>query len=197
MANANKNAKATTQTTKTNEIAPAAITRFSVDEIANKIVNLIISRNSEGEILIANTIEDDSIINNCKFVRAAVTFIESVKDGNAYDAVSSLTEICTNPRYADGLTQIVEYLKSSNSDFAFWIKNCLGQRWRFNDSLLNTLWNMKNFNRSAAIVLYGMVSYLADTCFSAIEINGYFGDTAGLGSITTNCSVFFKDSWDD
>ena len=171
-------------------------TRYSVEEIANKIVNLFITRNNNGDILVANIIEDESIVNNCKFVKAIMTFIDSVSTGNSYDTASSLTEICTNPRYTDGLNQMVLYLRLSNADFAFWLKNCLGQNWKFNDALLNTLWSMKTFNRAAAIILYGMVSYLSDTCFRDIEINGYFGDTTGLGAITENCSVFFRN-WED
>lgn len=187
----------------TNEITEAKVkqevTRYTPEEIANMIVNLLITRNNNGDILVANVIEDESIVNNCKFVKAIMVFIDSVSTGNSYDAVSSLTEICTNPRYADGLDQICAYLRSSNSDFAYWLKNCLSQsqNWKFNDALLNTLWTMKTFHRAAAIILYGMVSYLSDVCFNSIEINGYFGDTAGLGAITENCSVFFRDNWDN
>lgn len=194
------NAKATN-----NEITEAKVkvdqviedTRFDTDEIANMIVNLIVTRNNNGDILIANVVEDDSIANNCKFVKAVMTFIESVSIGNSYDAISSLTEVCTNPRYTDGLNQIVAYLRATNADFSFWLKNCLSQTWKFNDALLNTLWNMKGFNRASAIILYGFVSYLSDTCFKEIEINGYFGDVAGLGAITENCSVFFRNNWED
>lgn len=201
MATTKRNATKANEITEVSEAKVKAVqaedTRFTADEISNMIVNLLATRSSSGDILIANVVEDDSIANNCKFAKAVMTFIESVIIGNSYDAISSLTEICTNPRYTDGLNQIVAYLRATNGDFNFWIKNCLSQNWKFNDALLNTLWNMKGFNRAAAITLYGVVTYLSDMNFKDIEIYGYYGDITGLNAITESCSVFFRDGWED
>ena len=189
-------AKATTKAK--NEIAEANFTedtRYSPNEVGNKIVELLIDTNKNGETLIAGIVEDDSILNNNKFVKAAMTFIESVAHNNSYDAISSLTEICTNKRYSNGLDEIVEYLIYKNNDFAYWMKSCDFTTWHFDDALLNKLWSLEDFNRRAAVTIFGIVSYLTDMTFP-ITITGYFGDRAYLSVIAENLSVFFK-SWDN
>ena len=174
---------------KVNEIAK--VDRFAPEEVANIIVNLIVSVDKNGNILIANTPEEDSIANNRRFVKAVMSFIEAVNGGIGYDAVSALTEICTNVRYQSELDNIVTFLCNRNSDYGYWLRNINHSEWHFNDALLNVLWNLKGFNRRAAITLYGMVSYLTDMTFNTIQINNYHGDIAGLGAISSNLAVFF------
>lgn len=199
---ANTKANEITAETKANDanevakVTPIEDTRFTPQEVANMIANLLISIDKNGDILVANTPEEDSIANNRRFVKAITAFIEAVNDGNGYDAISALTEICTNPRYQSELDSIVSFLCNRNSDYSYWIRNTNYSEWHFNDALLNVLWNLKTFNRRAAISLYGMVSYLTDMTFHSIIINNYHGDIACLGAITQNCSVLFREDWE-
>jgi len=119
-----------------------------------------------------------------------VTFVESVKSLNPYNALSALTYIVS----WDEVEHLVNWLGNTRPTDCEWLNAIKWEDVVFDDYLLNTVWQGKRFNKRAAVLLYGMVSYLADTGFD-LRIYNYRGDIASLSVATENAAYFFKEDF--
>ena len=167
---------------------------YSTGDICRMLSDLVVTENKYGEILVAGIPEEQSCLDSRRFTNAVTAFIESVKSGNSYDALSTLVFICCN--YESELDNIVSYISNRNKEYSEWINSIKFDELHFNDVLLNKIWQIEHFNHKAAITLYGAVSYLADCTFPDIAIYNYFGDKANLSAIATNTSILFKEEWE-
>ena len=167
---------------------------YSTEDTCKMLTDLIVTENRYGKLLVAGVAEEQSCLDSRRFCNAVTTFIESVKSGNSYDALSSLVFICCD--YEAELDNIVTYISNRNKEYSEWINSIKFDEIHFNDVLLNKVWQIENFNHKAAITLYGAVSYLTDCSFPDIIIYNYFGDRADLSAITSNVSILFKEEWE-
>lgn len=168
---------------------------YSTGDICRKLSDLVVSKNKYGEMLVAGILEAESCLDSRRFTNAVTTFVESVKSGNSYVALSSIVFICCD--YEAELDYLISYIANRNKEYSEWINSIKFDEWYFNDVLLNKVWQIEHFNRKAAITLYGAVSYLADCTFPDIIIYNYDGDIAVLSTITTNVADYlFKEEWE-
>ena len=175
---------------KTNNNKAESSRTYSTEEICNKIAELFVTQNEYGDILIAGVPDTDSILDSRKFCKAVVAFVEAVKHADSYNALSALAYIVS----WDEVDNLIEWLGTVRPTDCEWL-NCV--KWDevvFDDYLLNTVWNSKRFNKRAAMLLYGLVSYLADAGFN-LRVYNYNGDIASLSVATENASVFFKEEF--
>lgn len=161
-----------------------------VMEVLEEIYSLIAVQKADGNIYLKGTSLNlnSSILDSRVFMRAIETFCASVIDGNGYDAMSSLVYIC-DMKHSDQLdifVKVISNMVDIPSDDQL-------SKWTFDDSLLNFVWKSNAFNRKVAVILYGMVSAVAERGFD-IHINNYNGDIAPLNSITLNFAPVFR--WD-
>ena len=161
-----------------------------VMEVLEEIYNLIAVHKSDGGIYLKRTSLNlnESILDSRVFMKAIETFVASVLDGNGYDAMSSLVYICDMKQHdrLDIFVKVISNMVDIPSD------ECLS-KWTFDDSLLNFVWKSNAFNRKVALILYGMVSAVAERGFD-VHINNYNGDIAPLSSISLNFAPLFR--WD-
>ena len=177
---------------KTNDVNNKVESRctYSTEEICNKIVELFITQNEYGDILVAGVPDTDSILDSRKFCKAVVAFVEAVKHTDPYNALSALAYIVS----WDEVDSLIEWLGTVRPTECEWLNVIKWEDVVFEDYLLNTVWQNKRFNKRAAVLLYGMVSYLADARFD-LRIYNYNGDIASLSVATENASVFFKEEF--
>ncbi len=168
----------------------AAKNENKVMEVLEEIYNLIAVQKSDGCIYLKGTSLNlnDSILDSRVFMKAIETFVASVLDGNGYDAMSSLVYICDMKQHdhLDIFVKVISNMVDIPSDESL-------SKWTFDDSLLNFVWKSNSFNRKVAVILYGMVSAVAERGFD-IHINNYNGDIAPLSSISFNFAPLFR--WD-
>lgn len=163
---------------------------YSTEEICNKIAELFIEQDQYGNIMIAGIPDSDSILDSRKFCKAVVAFVEAVKSANPYDALSALAYIVS----WDEVEHLVNWLGNTRSTDCEWLNVIKWEDVVFDDYLLNTVWQGKRFNKRAAVLLYGMVSYLADSGFD-LRLYNYGGDVASLSVATENAAYFFKEDF--
>jgi len=175
---------------KTNNNKAESTRTYSTEEICSKIAELFVEQNEYGDIMIAGIPDSDSILDSRKFCKAVVTFVESVKSLNPYNALSALTYIVS----WDEVEHLVNWLGNTRPTDCEWLNAIKWEDVVFDDYLLNTVWQGKRFNKRAAVLLYGMVSYLADTGFD-LRIYNYRGDIASLSVATENAAYFFKEDF--
>ena len=161
-----------------------------VAEVLDEIYNLIAVQKADGAIYLKGTALNlnDSILDSRVFMRAIETFVASVIDGNGYDAMSSLVYICDirHSKQLDIFVRVISNIVEMPSDDEL-------AKWTFDDSLLNFVWKSSTFDRKVAVILFGMVSAIAEKGFD-IHINNYGGDIAPLSSISHNFAPLFR--WD-
>lgn len=161
---------------------------YSTEEICNKIAELFVEQDEYGDIMIAGVPDSDSILDSRKFCKAVVSFVEAVKNTDPYNALSSLAYIVS---WAE-IEQLVNWLCNARSKECEWLNSVKWDEVIIDDYLVNRLWKQSNFNKKAAILLYGMVSYLTDMRFD-IRMYNYGGDVASLSVATENASCLFED----
>ena len=160
-------------------------------EILDEMYGSICYQKPDGKMYLkgSSILLESTILDSRTFIRALECFVTSVIDGNAYDTLSSITFICTDPRFQKDLNAFIKAFVSSKevyipSDY---------EKWTFDDALLSYVWGQPSFNKLPAIFLYGMVTAISDTGFD-IKINNYGGDIAHLNTITCNFAPLFR--WD-
>jgi hypothetical protein len=163
---------------------------YSTEEICNKIAELFVTQNEYGDILVAGVPDTDSILDSRKFCKAVVAFVEAVKHTDPYNALSALAYIVS---WAE-VDNLIEWLGTVRPTDCEWLNVIKWEDVVFEDYLLNTVWQNKRFNKRAAVLLYGMASYLADARFD-LRVYNYNGDIASLSVATENASVFFKEEF--
>ena len=162
-----------------------------VMEILNEMYGTICYQKTDGKMYLTGSsiLLESTILDSRTFIRALECFVGAVCDGNAYDALSSLTFICTDPRFQKDLNAFIKAFVSNKevcipSDY---------DKWTFDDALISYVWGQPSFNKLPAIFLYGMVTAISDTGFD-VKINNYGGDIAHLSTITYNFTPLFR--WD-
>ena len=159
-------------------------------EVLDEIYNLIAVQKADGDIYLKSTSLklNESILDSRVFMNAIETFTGSVIDGNGYDALSSLVYICSEKNKAnlDIFVKVIRNMVDIPNDEAL-------SKWTFNDALLNFIWKSPDLNRSAAVILFGMVSAISEKGFD-IKINNYNGDIAPLDAISYIFAPLFR--WD-
>ena len=163
---------------------------YSTEEICNKIAELFIEQDEYGDIKIAGIPDSDSILDSRKFCKAVTTFVEAVKATDPYNALSALAYIVS----WDEVEHLVNWLGNTRPTDCEWLNVVKWEDVVFDDYLLNTVWQNKRFNKRAAVLLYGMVSYLADARFD-LRVYNYNGDIASLSVATENAAYFFKEDF--
>lgn len=164
-------------------------------KVLNSILRLVYEEDAIGNPVIAGYNEAESICDSRRFTKAITYFTESVIIGNGYDVISALTEICTNNLWQSQLTKIVDVISHEDANFLYWWRQLHIDEWKFDDSLINFLWDKEEFNRKTAVMLYGMVSFLADKTFHDIHIYRG-GEKTDLAEISRNFEPLFQDAWE-
>lgn len=173
-----------------NENVVSTPIHYSTEEICNKIAELFVEQDEYGDILIAGVPETDSILDSRKFCKAVTAFVEAVNTNYPYNALSALAYIVS----WDEVEHLVNWLCDVRPTVCEWLNDIKWEDVVFDDYLLNTVWQGKRFNKRAAVLLYGMVSYLADSRID-LRIYNYRGDIASLSVATENAACFFKEDF--
>lgn len=163
---------------------------YSTEEICNKIAELFVEQDEYGDIMIAGVPDSDSILDSRKFCKAVLSFVEAVKNTDPYNALSSLAYIVS---WAE-IDQLVNWLSNVATKKCEWLNSVKWEEVIIDDYLVNRVWKQPNFNKKAAILLYGMVSYLTDSGFN-IRMYNYNGDIASISVATENASCLFEEDF--
>lgn len=176
-----------TNTRNNNDLSSRALTS---EEICTKIAELFVTQNEYGDIIIAGVPEVDSILDSRKFCKAVVSFVEALRHSDAYTALGAISYIAS---WAE-VNNLVDWLCEVKPKACEWLNAINWEGVIFEDYLLNKIWQTK-FNKKAAVLLYGLASFLTDSRFD-LRMHNYNGDIASTSVITENASLLFKEEWE-
>lgn len=181
-------------TTANNEISMAAECKsktFDNSEIKEILFTLVTTFDATtGEFMLAGTNPvEDSAINRVSFVRLIDCLIDSVRDGNSYNILNSLSGL--TKKYSADLALCVQFIERiTNKNY---IREIPLTDIVFKDEIINVYWkSIPVIMKKAACLLLIAVGHLTDKYF-VIQCSNYNGDTCNFyGCLDSNKRSFFQ-----